>query len=84
MKAVQRKGFIKKGRFELAPIFAATVNDAFYQKFGYGARLAYNLHDSFALALRGTRYAKYRTDNVREGKIAFQSQLARSRTSSSR
>ncbi len=75
VKAVQRKGFLKKGRVELAPIFAVTVNDAFFQKFGYGARLAYNLHDSFALALRGARYTKYRTDNVREGKIAFQSQL---------
>lgn len=75
VKAVQRKGFLKKGRIELAPLFATTVNDAFYQKFGYGARLAYNLHDSFALALRGTRYVKYRTDNVREGKLAFESQL---------
>jgi outer membrane beta-barrel protein len=75
VKAVQRKGFLKKGRFELAPVFAATVNDAFYEKFGYGARVAYNLHDAFALAVRGTRYMKYRTDNVREGKLAFQSQL---------
>ena len=75
VKAVQRKGFIKKGRLELAPIFAATVNDAFYQKFGYGLRLAYNLHDAFAVAVRGTQYTKLRTDNVREGKLAFQSQL---------
>jgi len=75
VKAVQRKGFMKKGRIELAPIFAATVNDAFYQKFGYGLRLAYNVQDSFAIAIRGTRYAKFRTDNVREGKLAFRSQL---------
>jgi outer membrane beta-barrel protein len=75
VKAVQRKGFLKKGRFELAPVFAATVNDAFYQKFGYGLRLAYNLHDAFAIAARGTLYEKFRTDNVREGKLAMQSQL---------
>lgn len=75
VKAVQRKGFLKKGRLELAPIFAATVNDAFYQKFGYGLRIAYNLHDAFAIAVRGTKYEKLRTDNVREGKLAFQSQL---------
>ncbi len=75
VKAVQRKGFLKRGRFELTPMFAATVNDAFYQKFGGGLRLAYNLRDSFALALRGTYYEPLRTDNVREGKIAFQSQL---------
>ncbi len=75
VKAVQRKGFLKKGRFELEPIFAATVNDAFYEKFGYGARVAYNVQDSLAIAVRGNRYVKYRTDNVREGKLAFQSQL---------
>jgi len=75
VKAVQRKGFMKRGRFEIAPVFAATVNDAFYQKFGGGLRLAYNIQDSFAVAIRGNYYRPYRTDNVREGKIAFQSQL---------
>jgi outer membrane beta-barrel protein len=78
VKAVQRKGFLKRGRLELAPLFAVTLNDAYFQKFGYGLRLAYNLHDSFAIAVRGTRYENYRTDNVREGKIAFQSQLLES------
>jgi outer membrane beta-barrel protein len=75
VKAVQRKGFLKRGRFEVAPIFSATVNDAFFQKLGGGLRLAYNLQDSFALALRGAYYQPWRTDNVREGKLAFDSQL---------
>jgi outer membrane beta-barrel protein len=75
VKAVQRKGFLKRGRFEVAPLFAATVNDAFYQKFGGGLRLAYSLQDSFAIAIRGNYYTPYRTDNVREGKLAFRSQL---------
>ena len=88
VKAVQRKGFMKRGRFEVAPVFAFTVNDAFYQKFGAGLRLAYNLHDSFGLALRGVTYRKpelsspgswqpapIRTDNARAGKIAFGGQL---------
>jgi outer membrane beta-barrel protein len=88
VKAVQRKGFLKRGRFEVAPVFAATVNDAFYQKFGGGLRLAYNIHDSFALALRGITYRQpelsspfswkpspIRTDNAREGKVAFGGQL---------
>lgn len=91
VKAVQRKGFIKRGRFEVAPILSVSVNDAFYQKFGGGLRLAYNLHDSFALALRGVTYRKpefsspskwqpspIRTDNAREGKIAFGSQILNS------
>jgi outer membrane beta-barrel protein len=88
VKAVQRKGFLKRGRFEVAPVLAVTVNDAFYQKFGGGLRLAYHLHDSFALALRGVTYRKpgfsdprswqpapIRTDNAREGKVAFGGQL---------
>lgn len=82
VKAVQRKGFLKRHRFEISPLFAATVNDAFYQKVGGGLRVAYNFGDTFALALRGAIYqnedlklAPLRTDNVREGKVAFQSQL---------
>jgi len=75
VKAVQRKGFLKKGRFEVAPILALSVNDAFYQKVGGGLRLAYSFQDSFALALRGAYYTPLRTDNARVGKLAFQSQL---------
>jgi outer membrane beta-barrel protein len=75
VKAVQRKGFLKRGRFEVAPILALSVNDAFYQKVGGGLRLAYSLQDSFAIAARGSYYTPFRTDNVREGKQAFKSQL---------
>ncbi len=88
VKAVQRKGFLKRGRFEVTPLFTASVNDAFYQKFGYGLRLGYNLRDSFGLAARFVTYRKpefsdprtwqpapIRTDNGRAGKIAFQSNL---------
>lgn len=75
VKAVQRKGFIKRGRFEVAPILSVSVNDAFYQKVGGGLRLAYSLQDSFAVALRGAYYAPWRADNARVGKLAFQSQL---------
>jgi outer membrane beta-barrel protein len=75
VKAVQRKGFLKRGRLELTPILALSVNDAFYQKFGGGLRLAYNVADSFAIAARGVYYEPLRTDNVRLGKVAFQSQL---------
>jgi outer membrane beta-barrel protein len=78
VKAVQRKGFLKRGRFEIAPQFSATVNDAFFQKFGGGLRIAYSLHDSFAVAVRGTYFTPYRTDNVREGKLGFSSQLLNS------
>lgn len=75
VKAVQRKGFLKRGRFELGLDLPATLNDAFYQKAGVGGRLAWNVRDSFALALRGTYWWTLRTDHVREGQTAFQSQL---------
>jgi len=88
VKSVQRKGFLKRGRFEVTPLFTASMNDAFYQKFGYGLRLGYNIRDSFGVALRGVTYRKpelsdprtwqpapIRTDNARAGKIAFESNL---------
>ena len=75
VKAVQRKGFLKRHRFELGAFLPVTLNDAFYQKYGVGGRLAYNLEDSFALAARGTYLWQNRTSHVREGNVAFQSQL---------
>jgi outer membrane beta-barrel protein len=83
VKAVQRKGFLKRGRFELAPLLSLSVNDAYYQKVGGGLRLAYSLEDSFAVAVRGTYYSPLRTDNVRVGKLALQSQLLTSQLNKS-
>jgi outer membrane beta-barrel protein len=75
VKAVQLKGFLKRHRFELGLSLPGTVNDAFYQKVGIGAKLAYNFEDSFALAVRGTYFWQLRSSHVREGNVAFQSQL---------
>jgi outer membrane beta-barrel protein len=75
VKAVQRKGFLKRGRFELGLSLPGTVNDAFYEKVGIGAKIAYNLEDSFALQLRGATFTPLRSNHVREGQLAFQSQL---------
>jgi outer membrane beta-barrel protein len=82
VKAVQRKGFLKRHRFEIAPLFSSSVNDAFYQKVGGGLRVGFNFGDTFGLAVRGAvfqnddlKLAPLRTANVREGKVAFQSQL---------
>ena len=54
VKAVQRKGFLKRHRLELGLDLPATLNDPFYEKVGVGAKVAYNLDESFAVALRGT------------------------------
>jgi outer membrane beta-barrel protein len=75
VKAVQRKGFLKRHRFELGLSLPATVNDAFYEKVGIGGKLAYNLDDSFGLQLRGAYYSPLRTSHIREGNVAFGSQL---------
>ena len=75
VKAVQRKGFLKQHRFELGVYFPATINDAFYEKLGVGGKVAYNVADSFAVALRGTYFWQIRTSHVREGAQAFSSQL---------
>ena len=79
VKAVQRKGFLKRGRFEAGVELPATLNDAFFTKLGVGGKLAYNFQDSFALAVRGTYFWQLRSAHVREGQIAFQSQLLESR-----
>jgi outer membrane beta-barrel protein len=75
VKAVQRRGFLKRHRFEFGATLPVTVNDAFYQKIGASGRVAYHFHESFALMLRGGWYWPVRTGRVREGKIAFSSQL---------
>lgn len=75
VKAVQRKGFLKRSRLQVGLELPATLNDAFYQKAGVGGRVAWNLQESFALAVRGTYWWTLRTDHVREGQAAFQSQL---------
>src|SRR5512135_1120034 len=49
VKAVQRKGFLKRHRFELGVDFPISVNDPFYEKLGVGGKLAYNFEDSFAV-----------------------------------
>jgi outer membrane beta-barrel protein len=78
VKAVQLKGFLKRHRLEVGLSFPGTINDAFYEKLGVGAKVAYDLEDSFALALRGSYYWQLRSDAVRQGKLAFSSQLLQS------
>src|SRR5215813_15101410 len=54
VKSVQRKVYLKKHRFELAPYVAISLNDAYYSKFGLAVRGAYYLSDTLALAARFT------------------------------
>ncbi len=75
VKAVQRKGFLRRHRLQLTALFTPSVNDAFYEKLGFGGRLAYSLQDSFAVGVRGAYYARVQTNYKRQAALAFQSQL---------
>lgn len=75
VKSVQRKVYLKKGRFELAPFVSFSVNDPYYSKFGGAVRGAYYLSDTLAVSLRGNFYQVVPTDDVRTAKRVFQSQI---------
>ena len=53
IKSVQRKIFLKSGRWELEPVFAISLNDAFYQKMGGGASVLYHPVDNLGIELHG-------------------------------
>ncbi|HCF61669.1 MAG TPA: outer membrane beta-barrel domain-containing protein [Myxococcales bacterium] len=75
VKSVQRRGFLKRGRFDLTPMAFVQLNDAYYPKFGPGARASYHLHESFGLGLRFLQYNLVPSDNVRLAKRQLQSRL---------
>lgn len=75
VKSVQPRSFMKKGRFELMPEIFVTMNDAYFPKYGPGLRLAYHIHESLGIAIRGSQYNVIPNDNVRLAKRQLRSQL---------
>jgi outer membrane beta-barrel protein len=80
VKSVQRKVYLKKHRFELAPSMSTSVNDPYYSKYALNIRGAYYLADTLALAARfswmGVFGASvYPNDDVRTAKRDFQSRI---------
>ncbi|MGI5860584.1 MAG: outer membrane beta-barrel domain-containing protein [Myxococcales bacterium] len=75
VKSVQRRGFLKRNRFDLTPMAFVQLNDAYYPKFGPGARASYHPHESFGLGVRFLQYNLVPTDNVRLAKRQLQSRL---------
>jgi len=71
VKSVQRKVYLKKGRFELAPSVGLSVNDPYYSKVNASVRAAYYLADSLALAVRGSVMQVLPSDDVRTAKRVF-------------
>lgn len=75
VKSVQRKVYLKKHRFELAPYVAISLNDAYYSKFGLAVRGAYYLSDTLALAARFTSMQVIATSDAPIAKSTFQSRI---------
>lgn len=75
VKSVQRKVYLKKSRFELAPSVSASVNDPYYLKTGLGLRAAYYFADTLAVAGRFVWMNVYPNDDVRTAKRDFQSRI---------
>lgn len=68
VKSVQRKLYLKRGRFELAPSFIINVNDAYYTKLGGAIRAAFYPHDSLAISARFSIMQTTPTDDVKTAK----------------
>lgn len=79
VKAVQRKHFLKKQRFELTPTFAISLNDAFYTKVGGGLMGTYHLSDSLGVAAHYSHFGIVQTDHVRIAKRELRSLLLSSK-----
>ncbi|HYO57284.1 outer membrane beta-barrel domain-containing protein [Archangium sp.] len=75
VKSVQRKVYLKKGRFEVTPLVTLSVNDPYYTKLGAAVRGAYYLADTLAVAARVSAVQVLPEDDVRIAKRTFQSRI---------
>lgn len=64
IKSIQRKAFLKRSRWELTPLVCLSLNDAFYQKIGGGASIAYHLADSLGIEFQAVYVGTIQTDMV--------------------
>ncbi len=75
VKSVEHKPFTKAHRFSLAGFASASINDAFFQKWGGGAELGYSFADPFAVSLHYAYFYTQTTQNVQTAKEVLSSQL---------
>jgi outer membrane beta-barrel protein len=71
VKSVQRKVYLKKGRFELTPLVSISVADPYYSKLGASVHGAYYLADTLSVALRVSAMQVIPSDDVRTAKRTF-------------
>lgn len=75
VKSVQRKVYLKKGRFDVTPMFQVSVNDPYYFKLGGSLRVGYYLADTLAISVRGSLFRVQPDDSARLARRVFNSQL---------
>lgn len=75
VKSVQRKLYVKRGRFELAPSVVISVNDPYYTKFGGSLRAAFHAADTLAVAARFTLVQTTKTDDLLVAQKNLQSKV---------
>lgn len=75
VKSVQRKLYLKRYRFELAPYLGASINDPYYMKLNVAVRGAYYLADTLALSGRLSLLQVMPSEDVRTAKRTFQSRI---------
>lgn len=75
VKSVQKKLYMKRNRFELAPYGGFSVNDPFYTKYGFAVRGGFYLSDTLALSARFSMFWIAPTDDVKTAKRNFQSRI---------
>jgi len=68
VRSIQKKLYMKRNRFELAPYIAFCINDPLYMKWGGSLRAAYYLADTLAISARFTYIDMTRMDDVRKAK----------------
>ena len=78
VKSVQKKLYLKRYRFELAPYFMISLNDPYFTKLGISGRAAFYLSDTLALSARGSYMKTLPTEDVRIAKKVFNSIVFRS------
>lgn len=75
VKSVQRKVYLKKHRFEIAPYVSTALNDPYYSKLAVALRGAFYLSDTVALSARFTLLNVVPTSDERTAKSIFQSRI---------
>lgn len=73
VKAVQKKVYLKKNRFELSPFVGLSVNDPFYTKYQLTGMIAYYLADTLAIGARFSWISVSRNFDTRIAQHTFDS-----------